>query len=181
MELPAGLSVVKTSRPFPKAKAQPEVVQNADGTTAIYWLGDDFTHNQGSTRRFSAKVTVDACAPETLAVTALAYPVNATDLTAYCAEPLAEPAILRVRYPGVKKGQLGNRASRDRSRARRLQSQVSIPQRPLCLSAWGSDACRQVDWHPLTIVVCRRIRISTLSGIQSATTVRNTVIWAQPW
>jgi len=94
MELPAGLSVVKTAaRPFPKTKTQPEVVQNADGTTAIYWLGVDFIHPKGSMRHFSAKVTVDACASDTLAVTALAYLVNATDLTAYCAEPLAEPAI----------------------------------------------------------------------------------------
>lgn len=112
MELPAGLSVVKTAiRPFPKTKTQLEVVQNADGTTAVYWLGVDFPHAKGSTRRFSAKVAVDACAPDTLAVAALAYHVNATDLNAYCAEPLAEPAILRVRYPGVKNGRLGKHGS----------------------------------------------------------------------
>lgn len=112
MELPAGLSVVKAiSRPFPKTRTQPEVVQNADGTTAIYWLGVDFPHDKGSMRLFSAKLAVDACAPQTLAVTALAYLANATDLTAYCAEPLAKPAILRVRYPGVSNGRLHKHAS----------------------------------------------------------------------
>ncbi|EWM26413.1 hypothetical protein Naga_101468g1, partial [Nannochloropsis gaditana] len=100
--LPTGLSLVRTSS-RPKARIHPEVVENPDGSTAVFWLGFDFAKAKGNKRVFKAKAKVDACAPETLTVTGLAYLVNATDLTTYCATPLASPAVLNVRYSKAKK------------------------------------------------------------------------------
>jgi len=101
MDLPAGLSVVKLKARPSRMLSPAQSIQNPDGTTAIYWT--DFNFKKSSKRVFQAVVIADDCAPETLDVTALAYLVNATDLSAYCAVPLTEPIVLRVRYPGDKK------------------------------------------------------------------------------
>ncbi|EWM20687.1 hypothetical protein Naga_100433g5 [Nannochloropsis gaditana] len=86
--LPAGVSLVRSSS-RPKPRIYPEVVENPDGSTAVFWLGFDFVKAKGGKRVFKAKLKVDECAPETLTVTGLAYLVNTTDLTTYCATPLA--------------------------------------------------------------------------------------------
>ncbi len=109
MELPAGLSVVQfKTHPF-RMFSPAQIVPNPDGTTAIYWTDIDF--KKSSKRLFRAEVIADDCAPETLDVSALAYLVNATDLYVYCVAPLAEPVVLRVRYPGDKKTGSGKHAS----------------------------------------------------------------------
>lgn len=97
------------THPIGKPSLEVEIVQNPDGTTAIYWT--DLNIKKNSKRLFRAEVIADDCAPETLDVTALTCLVNATDLSAYCAAPLAKPVILRVRYPGDKKVGFGKRAS----------------------------------------------------------------------
>src|SRR6056297_2799810 len=59
MDLPSGLSVLRTvARPASKRIASPEIVQNLDGSTAIFWLGMDFTKSKGGKRVFRAKVVV---------------------------------------------------------------------------------------------------------------------------
>ncbi|KAM3568898.1 hypothetical protein VYU27_008994, partial [Nannochloropsis oceanica] len=85
MDLPAGLSVVKLKARPSRMLSPAQSIQNPDGTTAIYWT--DFDFKKSSKRVFQAVVIADDCAPETLDVTALAYLVNATDLSAYCAVP----------------------------------------------------------------------------------------------
>ncbi|TFJ83369.1 hypothetical protein NSK_005339 [Nannochloropsis salina CCMP1776] len=100
--LPAALVLVRSST-RPKHCIYPEVVKNPDESTAVFWLGFDFVKAKGGKRVFKAKLKVDECAPETLTVTGLAYLVNATDLTTYCATPLASPAVLNVRYSKAKK------------------------------------------------------------------------------
>ncbi|EKU22911.1 hypothetical protein NGA_0436200, partial [Nannochloropsis gaditana CCMP526] len=87
-------------RPSSKPYTPPQIVEDTDGTTAIYWLGIAFTKSKGGKRRFRVKVKADKCAPETLAVDAFAYLVNATD--ASCITPLASPATLKVRYSKLK-------------------------------------------------------------------------------
>lgn len=102
MDLPSGLSVLRTvARPASKRIASPEIVQNLDGSTAIFWLGMDFTKSKGGKRVFRAKVVVDECAPEMLVITGLAYLANAT--ATFCETPLTSPEVLRVRYGKSKR------------------------------------------------------------------------------
>ena len=101
MELPAGLSVVKLKTHPSRMPSRARIKRNPEGITAIYWTNIDF--KKSSKRVFRAEVIADDCAPETLDVSALAYLVNATDLSTYCVSPLVEPVALRVRYPGNKK------------------------------------------------------------------------------
>jgi hypothetical protein len=97
LNLPDGLSVERTSmRPSSKPYTPPQIVEDADGVTAISWQGLAFTKRKGGKRRFRVKVKADQCAPETLAVDAFAYLMNATDTS--CITPLANPAIVKVRY-----------------------------------------------------------------------------------
>src|SRR6056297_2153559 len=101
LNLPNGLSVERTAmRPSSKPYTPPQIVEDTDGTNAIYWLGVAFTKSKGGKRRFRVKVKADECAPDTLAVDAFAYLVNATD--ASCITPLASPAIVKVRYSKLK-------------------------------------------------------------------------------
>jgi len=102
MELPAGLSVVQHKTHPSRMPSPAQIVPNPDGTTAIYWTDIDF--KKSSKRVFRVEVIADDCAPETLDVSALAYLVNATDLSVYCVAPLAQPVVLRVRYPGDNRG-----------------------------------------------------------------------------
>src|SRR6056297_2087957 len=88
-------------RPSPKPFTSPEIVKNADGTTAIYWLNIAFTKRKGGKRRFRVKVKADDCAPESLGLNAFAYTVNTTG--ASCITPLAESAMVNVRYSRSKK------------------------------------------------------------------------------
>src|SRR6056297_490675 len=88
-------------RPSPKPFTFPEIVKNADGTTVIYWLNIAFTKRKGGKRRFRIKVKADECAPAILAVDAFVYAVNATG--ASCITPLANSAIVKVRYSKLKK------------------------------------------------------------------------------
>ncbi|TFJ82942.1 hypothetical protein NSK_005767, partial [Nannochloropsis salina CCMP1776] len=97
LTLPNGLSVERTAmRPSSKPYTPPQIVEDADGVTAISWQGLAFTKRKGGKRRFRVKVKADQCAPETLVVNALAYLMNATDTS--CRTPLANPAIVKVRY-----------------------------------------------------------------------------------
>ncbi|TFJ85411.1 hypothetical protein NSK_003370 [Nannochloropsis salina CCMP1776] len=97
LSLPDGLSVEQTAmRPSSKPYTPPQIVEDADGVTAISWQGLAFTKRKGGKRRFRVKVKADQCAPETLVVNALAYLMNATDIS--CRTPLANPAIIKVRY-----------------------------------------------------------------------------------
>jgi hypothetical protein len=57
LNLPNGLSVERAvMRPSTKPLTPPQIVQNPDGTTAIYWLGIDFTKPKGGKHRFRVKV-----------------------------------------------------------------------------------------------------------------------------
>ncbi|TFJ80863.1 hypothetical protein NSK_007818 [Nannochloropsis salina CCMP1776] len=97
LTLPNGLSVERTAmRPSSKPYTPPQIVEDADGVTVISWQGLAFTKRKGGKRRFRVKVKADQCAPETLVVNALAYLMNATDTS--CRTPLANPAIVKVRY-----------------------------------------------------------------------------------
>jgi hypothetical protein len=97
LNLPDGLSVEQTAmRPSSKSYTPPQIVEDADGVTAISWQGLAFTKRKGGKRRFRVKVKADQCAPETLAVDAFAYLINATNTS--CMTPLANPAIVKVRY-----------------------------------------------------------------------------------
>ncbi|TFJ86968.1 hypothetical protein NSK_002055 [Nannochloropsis salina CCMP1776] len=97
VNLPDRLSVERTAmRPSSKSYTPPQIVEDADGVTAISWQGVAFTKRKGGKRRFRVKVKADQCAPETLAVYAFAYLMNATDTS--CMTPLANPAIVKVRY-----------------------------------------------------------------------------------
>ncbi|TFJ82445.1 hypothetical protein NSK_006271 [Nannochloropsis salina CCMP1776] len=97
LNLPDGLSVERTAmRPSSKPNTPPQIVEDADGVTAISWQGLAFTKRKGGKRRFRVKVKADQCAPETLVVDAFAYLMNATDTS--CMTPLANPAIVKVRY-----------------------------------------------------------------------------------
>ncbi|EKU23125.1 hypothetical protein NGA_0705900, partial [Nannochloropsis gaditana CCMP526] len=101
LNLPNGLSVERTAmRPSSKPYTPPQIVEDTDGTTSIYWLGVAFTKSKGGKRRYRVNMKADECAPETLAVDAFAYLVNATD--ASCITPLASPAIVKVRYSKLK-------------------------------------------------------------------------------
>jgi hypothetical protein len=97
LNLPDGLSVEQTAmRPSSKPYTPPQIVEDADGATAISWQGLAFTKRKGGKGRFRVKVKADQCAPETLAVDAFTYLMNAIDTS--CITPLANPAIVKVRY-----------------------------------------------------------------------------------
>lgn len=99
MLLPRGMTVERTAtRPHLKLFTSPEIVENFDGTTALYWLRVDL--DRSKKRRFMAKVQIDKCASETLAVDATAYLVNATNIS--CTTPLPSPALVHVRYRSLK-------------------------------------------------------------------------------
>lgn len=90
--LPRGIAVERTAtRPRLERYAAPEIVQNLDGTTAIYWLHVDLSMHR--VHRFMAKVQVDKCAPETLSVDAIAYLSNATSM--FCTTPIPRPVSIK--------------------------------------------------------------------------------------
>ncbi|TFJ81147.1 hypothetical protein NSK_007493 [Nannochloropsis salina CCMP1776] len=102
LNIPKGLSVERTAmRPSPKPYTSPNSVENADGTTVIYWLNIALTKRKGGKHRFRVKVKADECAPEMLEVDAFAYAVNGTG--ASCITPLAHSQIVKVRYSKSKK------------------------------------------------------------------------------
>ncbi|EWM20839.1 secreted protein [Nannochloropsis gaditana] len=102
LKLPNGLSVERTTmRPSSKPSVPLQIVEDSDGTSTIYWLGIAFTKRKGGKLRFRVKVKADECAPETLAVDAFAYLVNAT--AASCITPLVNAAIVKVRYSKLDK------------------------------------------------------------------------------
>src|SRR6056297_846108 len=98
--LPSGTSVECTgTRPHLKPHTSPAIIKNLDGTTALYWLQIEL--DRPRKRRFMARVHVNKCAPETLAIDAFAYLVNATSIS--CATSLSCPARIRVRYLKIKR------------------------------------------------------------------------------
>lgn len=98
--LPRGMTVERTAtRPRLKPYTNPEIIQNLDGTTALYWLQTDL--DRPRKRRFMAKVQVDKCAPEGLAVDTMAYVDNTTNTI--CTTSLPSPILVRVRYPQLKR------------------------------------------------------------------------------
>jgi len=94
LELPAGLSVVKLkarlSRVSPLRRASS--IRMGDGH-----LLSGLRLQKELQEHFQAVVMANDCASETLDVTPMAYLVNATDLSAYGAVPLAEPVVVHVR------------------------------------------------------------------------------------
>jgi len=138
LEFPNGLAVLQTrTRPSSKAVADPTIVQNGDGSTAIYWTDMAFYKTKSFKRTFQAKVIVDECAPDVLAVTALAYLVNTTDMTPYCTESLAAPASVHVRYPRTKKAGLGKQALKGHATCAPTPAPTVNPATPFSLYAPG--------------------------------------------
>jgi hypothetical protein len=138
LELPNGLAVLQTrTRPSSKAVADPTIVQNSDGSTAIYWTDMAFYKTKSFKRTFQAKVIVDECAPDVLAVTALAYLVNATDMTPYCTESLAAPANVHVRYSRTKKAGLGEKSLKGHATCAPTPAPTVNPAAPFSLYAPG--------------------------------------------
>ncbi|EKU23411.1 exported nucleotide-binding protein, partial [Nannochloropsis gaditana CCMP526] len=83
-------------RPSSRPLTPPQIVNNADGATTMYWQRLAFIKRKGGKRRFHVVVKANECAPETLEVDASAYLVNTTDSS--CITPLANPALVKVRY-----------------------------------------------------------------------------------
>lgn len=97
LNLPDGLLVERIAmRPSSKPHPPPQIVEDADGATVLYWQGLAFAKRKGGKHFFRVKVKAHECAPETLAVDVFVYLVNATDTS--CITPLANPAIVKVRY-----------------------------------------------------------------------------------
>jgi len=102
LALPNGLNVHKTATKPSSKLYTPQIVRDLDGTTELFWEGIDFTDRKRNKGRFRAKADVDSCAPETLAINAYAFVVNATDVS--CITELVTPTIINVRYPSLRRG-----------------------------------------------------------------------------
>ncbi|TFJ82556.1 hypothetical protein NSK_006139 [Nannochloropsis salina CCMP1776] len=102
LNLPDGLSVERTAmRPSSMPYTPPQIVEDTNGMTAIYWGNIAFPRRKGGNCHFRVKIKASECARDTLAVDAFAYLLNATE--ALCITPLVNPATVKVRYSKLKK------------------------------------------------------------------------------